>query len=119
MKIVMPDSLHGSIRKWRHFRRSEWKLADKCRTRLLQITGRAQIGWHHHGDRRLSGLCLEGTLRFYFGRGGRRTLPVKPANFVTVPPGIVHREVNPSSGPVRFLLFAAAGTKLVSIEVSR
>lgn len=53
-------------------------------------------GWHHHGDHLSYLYVISGRGRFEFGPGGAEVLEAKAGDFVEVPPGLVHREMNPS-----------------------
>ena len=52
-------------------------------------------GWHHHGDHDTSVYVVEGTVRIEYGPGGARSAEAGPGDFVHIPKGVVHREVNP------------------------
>jgi uncharacterized RmlC-like cupin family protein len=53
-------------------------------------------GWHHHGTYETVIYVLSGALRMEFGPGGAETVDAGPGDFVVVPPGLIHRESNPS-----------------------
>jgi uncharacterized RmlC-like cupin family protein len=53
-------------------------------------------GWHHHGDFDTYIYVINGTIRFDFGPGGASRVEAGPGDFVHVPKGLVHREVNPA-----------------------
>ncbi len=53
-------------------------------------------GWHHHGDHETSVYVVSGRLRMESGPGGSRSVEASPGDFVLIPPGVVHRESNPS-----------------------
>ncbi len=52
--------------------------------------------WHHHAQRTLYGYLVQGELRFDFGPGGSRAVQFSAGDYFCIPPGIVHRDVNPS-----------------------
>lgn len=54
-------------------------------------------GWHHHGTNDSYIYVIKGKLRMEFGRSGREVVDAGPGDFLRVPPGVVHRESNPSS----------------------
>jgi uncharacterized RmlC-like cupin family protein len=54
-------------------------------------------GWHHHGENETAVYIVAGAMRVEFGPSGREAVDLGPGDFCHVPPGIVHREVNPST----------------------
>ena len=66
------------------------------------IVSQSRIGrgvvseWHHHGARMLYGHLVSGQLSFDFGPGGARTVELSAGDHFRIPPGLVHRDVNPS-----------------------
>jgi len=52
-------------------------------------------GWHHHGERDLYGFMIAGRLRLEYGKSGEEAVEVVPGDFFHIPPGLVHRDVNP------------------------
>jgi uncharacterized RmlC-like cupin family protein len=77
--------------------------------------------WHHHGDYESTIYVVSGSIRMEFGHGGADVIEGGPGDFFYVPPGAIHREVNPSddesqlivvragSGPAVFNLDGPAG----------
>lgn len=61
-------------------------------------------GWHHHGEMTTIGYVLEGRVRFEFGPGGTEVLEARAGDYFRVPPGLVHREGNPTDQPGRIVL---------------
>jgi uncharacterized RmlC-like cupin family protein len=52
-------------------------------------------GWHHHGDYESVIYVMSGRLRMEFGAGGRDVEETEVGDFLYVPKGTVHREINP------------------------
>ena len=52
-------------------------------------------GWHHHGDYESVIYVMSGRLRMEFGAGGREVEETEAGDFLYVPKGTVHREINP------------------------
>lgn len=75
-------------------------------------------GWHHHGKYHVYGYMVSGTARFDSGPGGNQATSVGPGDFFHVPPGAVHRDVNPSSSePQEVLLFLqGSGPMVVNVD---
>ena len=51
--------------------------------------------WHHHGERHLYGFLISGHLRLEFGPQGKEAVDLHPGDFFHIPPGLIHRDVNP------------------------
>ncbi len=51
--------------------------------------------WHHHGARNLYGFVLSGRLRLECMKGQADSVDVESSDFFHIPPGLVHRDVNP------------------------
>jgi quercetin dioxygenase-like cupin family protein len=75
-------------------------------------------GWHHHGQYHVYGYMVSGTARFDSGPGGNDATTVGPGDFFHVPPGAIHRDVNPSpSQPQEVLLFLqGSGPMVVNVD---
>jgi len=63
-----------------------------------------ESGWHHHGDTTTIGYVIEGSVVFEFGSDGSRRVEAGPGEFFVVPPGVVHREGNPTDQPGAIVL---------------
>jgi hypothetical protein len=55
----------------------------------------AKSGWHHHGTRHLYGLQVVGPMRLEYVPRLADAVLVKQGDFLHIPPGHVHRDVNP------------------------
>ena len=53
-------------------------------------------GWHHHGTHHLYGYIVSGRLQLEYGIEGERRVDLNPGDFFHVPPGLVHRDINPN-----------------------
>jgi uncharacterized RmlC-like cupin family protein len=53
-------------------------------------------GWHHHGEHETAIYVVSGALRIECGPGGSQAVEGGPGDFVRVPPGAIHREINPA-----------------------
>ena len=51
-------------------------------------------GWHHHGDHESVIYVLSGALRMESGAGGASVFDAEPGDFLYVPRGAIHRELN-------------------------
>ena len=73
-------------------------------------------GWHHHGAHESSLYILSGTMRFEFGAGGGSAVEAVAGDFVHVPAGVVHRELNPGDGVCQVVI-ARAGEGVPTVNV--
>jgi uncharacterized RmlC-like cupin family protein len=64
-------------------------------------------GWHHHGEYETTIYVLAGGLRMEFGPDGANTVEAGPGDFIYVPKGVVHREINPSAEPADIVVVRA------------
>ncbi len=78
----------------------------------------AVSGWHHHGTRDLYGFLVSGQLRLEYGPKGADTAVVGPGDFFHVPPGLVHRDVNPDRARdlVIVNILIGSGVPVVNVE---
>src|SRR5437867_11005770 len=78
----------------------------------------AVSGWHHHGTRELYGFLVSGQLRLEYGPKGADTAVVGPGDFFHVPPGLVHRDVNPDRARdlVIVNILVGSGVPVVNVE---
>jgi uncharacterized RmlC-like cupin family protein len=53
-------------------------------------------GWHHHGEHETAIYVVSGALRIECGPGGAHVVEGGPGDFVRVPQGAIHREINPA-----------------------
>ena len=71
-----------------------------------------ESGWHHHGDHHSVIYMLEGRLRMDFGPGGEQSVEAEPGDFISVPPGAIHREASPE-GEVRAVVIRSGQGEVV------
>ena len=60
-----------------------------------QLDAGVVSGWHHHGERHLYGFVIVGRLRLEYGKNEKEAIETVPGDFFHIPPGLVHRDVNP------------------------
>jgi uncharacterized RmlC-like cupin family protein len=74
-------------------------------------------GWHHHGSNETTIFLLAGAMRIEWGPGGREAVDLGPNDFCFVPPGMVHRESNPSDEESHAVVVRAGnGPPTVNVE---
>jgi quercetin dioxygenase-like cupin family protein len=59
------------------------------------IGGGVVSAWHHHSERHLYGFLVSGSLRLEFGLKGKKAVDLHPGDYFHIPPGLIHRDVNP------------------------
>lgn len=59
------------------------------------VAGAVVSDWHHHGHRHLYGFLISGHLQLEFGPKGKEAVVINPGDYFHIPPGIIHRDVNP------------------------
>ncbi|TAK76612.1 MAG: cupin domain-containing protein [Dehalococcoidia bacterium] len=64
-------------------------------------------GWHHHGEYESVIFVVSGTLRMESGPGGSSVFEAGPGDFLYVPRGAVHRELNTGTEASRIVVTRA------------
>ncbi len=91
--------------------------ADGVWTGVVTMKPKATSGWHHHGEHKTVAYVLSGIRRLEFGPGGSEVVDAGPGDFVFVPPGVVHRESNPSEEDARAVAFrSGSGAPTVNVD---
>ncbi|WP_396613944.1 cupin domain-containing protein (plasmid) [Haloferax sp. S1W] len=79
--------------------------------------GGVSSGWHHHGDRHVYAHLVEGTAVIEYGSGGNEHLDVETGGFFYLPPRVVHRDVNPTDEPQRWIIsFVGTGPLVKNVD---
>ena len=74
-------------------------------------------GWHHHGTHHLYGYIVSGRLQLESGIEGEKKADLNSGDFFHVPPGLVHRDVNPDGDRDVFVVNILVGTGQAVINV--
>ncbi len=82
------DSTDGIVRR-RAFE-SENAIVSQSRVATGVVSG-----WHHHGTRHLYGFIATGQLRLEYVMKRMETVDLNHGDFFHIPPGLVHRDLNP------------------------
>jgi mannose-6-phosphate isomerase-like protein (cupin superfamily) len=91
------------------FRAVEWLAkTDEVQVRVNTLGPRAGTPWHYHSAVADDVFCLEDGLEVHL-RAPDEVVVLRPGGRQTVPPGRVHRVVNGTPGPLRYLLVQATG----------
>lgn len=74
----------------------------------------AQTGIHHHGAQETIVYVLEGESFVQWGERGEHSATVRAGDFLHVPAGLPHREVNPSKDkPFRWIVIRSTSEPIV------
>ncbi|HZD22332.1 MAG TPA: cupin domain-containing protein [Acidimicrobiia bacterium] len=74
-------------------------------------------GWHHHGEYDTYIYVLSGELSFDFGPQGSESVAAGPGDFVHVPKGLIHREVNSAAEEGAVVLFRmGSGPPVINVD---
>lgn len=65
----------------------------------VRATGGAAAGWHHHGDNVYFGYAVDGPSETEYGPAGEEVARIEIGECFHVPPGLVHRDTNPTDEP--------------------
>lgn len=77
----------------------------------------ATSGWHHHGDHDTTIYVEAGIFRLEFGLGGGEVVEAHVGDFVSIPPGLIHRESNPSTEESRLIVVrVGSGPPTVNVD---
>lgn len=60
-----------------------------------RVPGGVVSDWHHHSTRNLYGFVVSGRLWLEYGSKGEEVAHLGRGDFFHIPPGLVHRDVNP------------------------
>lgn len=74
-------------------------------------------GWHHHGTRTMYGYVASGKFAMDFNPEQKERVVLSKGDFFLIPPGLVHRDVNPSSEEAVVMIFNI-GSGPATVEAS-
>lgn len=84
---------------------------------VVRTTAQRPSGWHHHGDYDTYIYVLSGEISFDFGPRGTESVQAGPGDFVHVPKGLIHREVNPAPEEGSVVLFRkGSGAPVINVD---
>lgn len=83
-----------------------------------RIEPKAVSAWHHHGQRTLVGYLVAGELHVEYGPGGSLSARLEAGDHFRIPPGIVHRDVNPDHRIAAVVVAVLLGTGPTTVEMS-
>lgn len=97
IEVVKTDERREPAKQTSGMIREEAFAGDNAWAGYVRTEPNRPSGWHHHGKNDTYVYVLEGSLRMEFGKDGSDVVEAGPGDFLRVPPGVVHRESNPSS----------------------
>ena len=71
----------------------------------IRVTGGFTGGWHHHGKRTMYGYAVSGKFHMEYGKKGLEKAALSAGDFFQIPPGLIHRDVNPYKEDAIILIF--------------
>jgi uncharacterized RmlC-like cupin family protein len=77
-------------------RREQAFVADGMWAGFVSTDPHITSGWHHHGEHETVIYVVSGALRIECGPGGSHAVEGGRGDFVRVPAGAIHREINPA-----------------------
>ncbi|MEX2622961.1 MAG: cupin domain-containing protein [Acidimicrobiia bacterium] len=109
-EVAEADATSGMVREQAVAGEAVW--AGLVRT----APGRSS-GWHDHGGYDPYFYVNSGRIRMQFGPGGTNVVDAGPGDFVHVPNGVIHREVNPANEEGTIILVrVGSGPPVVNVE---
>jgi quercetin dioxygenase-like cupin family protein len=72
---------------------------------LSRLAPGAVTAWHHHAACEFYAYVIEGTITLESGPGGRSVTTASAGEFVRIPPGLVHRDLNRTGATVLVAAF--------------
>lgn len=82
-----------------------------------RVDGDTATDWHHHGDRHVYVYLVEGRVALEYGPDGEQRLEGTAPLFAHIPPGVVHRDVNPADGEqLSVINFVGSGPLVVNVD---
>ena len=84
--------------------REEAIASERMWAGLVRTQPRMLSGWHHHGEYETTIYITAGAFRMESGPGGTEIVEAGAGDFLYVPPGVVHRESNPSDEESRLVV---------------
>jgi uncharacterized RmlC-like cupin family protein len=109
-EVAEADATSGMVRE------QAWA-GDGVWAGLVRTAAGRPSGWHHHGDHNTYFYVESARIRIEFGPGGANAVEAGPGDFVHVPKGVVHREVNPADEDGAIILVrVGSGPPVVNVQ---
>ena len=75
-----------------------------------------ESGWHHHGDHHSVIYLVRGRMRVDFGPTGTNSVEAVAGDFISVPPGVIHREATAEDEVAAVVIRAGGGEVVVNVD---
>lgn len=114
--VVAPDELEAADDTPGIVRKLAFQTGDNVMVQA-RVAGGTTSGWHHHGERHVYGYLVEGRAVLEYGPGGRERIEGSAPGFFQIPPGVVHRDVNPGEEEQLIVInFVGSGPLVVNVD---
>ena len=115
-EFVTPDDLQSAAETPGVDRRMAFETENNAMVQS-RVAGNTATDWHHHGDRHVYIYLVEGSGVLEYGPDGDQRLEGTAPLFVQIPPGIVHRDINPAdTEQVSIINFVGSGPLVVNVD---
>lgn len=106
--VVGPDGLVPTVESPSLTRETPFPDAAVL-TMRVRAAGGAAAGWHHHGDNVYFGYAVDGPSETEYGPSGEGIARIEVGECFHVPPGLVHRDTNPTDEPHTGIVWLCGG----------
>lgn len=111
-----PDELQSGAETPGVDRRTAFETANNVMVQS-RVAGDSATDWHHHGDRHVYVYLVEGNVALEYGPDGSKRLEGTAPLYAHIPPGVVHRDVNPTDGEqLSVINFVGSGPLVVNVD---
>ena len=113
----IPSTSLERVETWPGVARQEAIVAGPLWSGLAHLEPESGTGWHHHGAYETSLYVLAGQVRLEFGKAGVETVHAVAGDFIHVPAGLIHRELNTGSAPAAMVMTRAGeGQPMIAVD---
>lgn len=113
----MGESDFGRAAQTSGMKRKLVKSTDTYWAGVVETEPNTASGWHHHDGYDTLIFVTRGRMRIESGPGGRHVVEAVSGEVINVPPGVVHREVNPIAQPGRAIVIrVGSGDPVVNVD---
>lgn len=115
--VVGPDGLVPTVESANLVRETPFPDAGGVLVMRVRAAGGAAAGWHHHGTNVYFGYAVDGPSETEYGPGGTDVARIERGECFHVPPGLVHRDTNPTDEPHTGIIWLCGGEPwVVNVE---
>lgn len=108
VEVVGPEGLVPTVESPDLRRETSFLDRDVLPMRV-RAAGGAAAGWHHHGSNVYFGYAVDGPSETEYGPRGERVARIEAGECFHVPPGLVHRDTNPTDEPHTGIIWLRGG----------